>query len=261
MTPEVGSEAGGFFPERADIKAIAVSNFPFLRYVLLKTGFELSKVSVDAHHGTVSIFNGGLDSSFGKFIRLALLTTTLGVIFREIEKISKRSNFTFDISAEKGEMIIIISSFCLIEDSVPVTCRCGAPGGEDVVFWEGDLKSEDVELCQKLKAWGGGPPVPALPPPPTEQSEHRLRVNPNSGGPSPETTAPAPPSLLFHIFKDDRDYYHYYGPAVDISMVLIFSVIFGFFLRFLHKKCIFLNTAPRYHSIIDESVVIGRGEP
>ena len=129
MTPEVGSEAGGFFPERADIKAIAISNFPFLRYVLLKTGFELSKVSVDAHHGTVSIFNGGLDSSFGKFIRLALLTT-LGVIFREIEKISKRSNFTFDISAEKGEMIIIISSFCLIEDSVPVTCRCGAPGGK-----------------------------------------------------------------------------------------------------------------------------------
>jgi len=143
LGPEVGPEAGGFWPDQSFRRGILERNLPRIKYVVYKAGCEIVPTRTQDRKSFV-LRNAGLDDcpSF-------LFGTSHGgshKVYTVDGGISKRQEVTVEIPAED---ILSVNDedikMCTKEKGTPV-CACGTKGAD--TKWHG--KNDQDPLCSFL---------------------------------------------------------------------------------------------------------------
>ncbi|KAF4669597.1 choline dehydrogenase 7 [Perkinsus chesapeaki] len=132
MSPEIGSESGGFYSPPKEIPGIVHRNYRRIRHALHKAGLEIRRVTCSSESDgnmQINLKNAGLGASFGEYAAVAMEGCGPTPATGKIKQISRRSEAQFQIScpaeASGGNHD---HKICLIENipegTTPPICRC-----------------------------------------------------------------------------------------------------------------------------------------
>ncbi|KAF4723081.1 hypothetical protein FOZ63_014524, partial [Perkinsus olseni] len=141
MSPEIGSESGGFYSPVEEIPGIVHRNYRRIRHALHKTGLELRRVTCSPGSSAgmmkMSLKNGGVGAGFGSHAAVAVGGCGSSPVTGKIAQIARRSDTDFEVQCPAENMSPGKShKICIVEQIpasvTPAICRCAetSMGGE-----------------------------------------------------------------------------------------------------------------------------------